>query len=310
MGGVVIVAGDETGEGAALAEERRRLRLLKTMVDLTTHTLAQAGLTRAEGEALVAATRSRVLELFPDKAETFDLILAPRFARLLDAYTRGARVLPFRSPRAGLLAALGLALQATLALGATPGPASSLAATSRALALGELRGRVTAPERLQHAVAVEAIMVELARVSGAAPEEWALAGLLHDIDLAATQATPSRHGPVGARLLETLGFSPAVVRAVERHDDAVGLPRTTPIEHALSCADRAYWVVHASGLRLPSAEAAGATPASVLAGLEQRGATGRIDAGLTQECATLGLSVDDLLRLCLRAVAALPEVAR
>ena len=86
-------------DAEARAEERRRLRLLKTMVDLTTHTLAQAGMTRAEGEALVAATRARVLALFPDKEATFDLILAPRFARLLDEYTRGARVLPFRGPR-------------------------------------------------------------------------------------------------------------------------------------------------------------------------------------------------------------------
>ena len=78
-------------------DEPRRLRVLKTVVDLTTNVLAQGRVTRPEAEALVAATRRRVLELFPDKAETYDLILAPRFARLLDEFTAPPprKVLPF-----------------------------------------------------------------------------------------------------------------------------------------------------------------------------------------------------------------------
>ena len=82
----------------AFAEEQRRLRLLRTVVDLTANVLAQGGLARPEAEALVAATRRQALELFPDKASTYDLILAPRFDRLLDEFARPseARVVPFR----------------------------------------------------------------------------------------------------------------------------------------------------------------------------------------------------------------------
>ena len=80
------------------ADERHRLRLLRAVVDLTTNVLAQTRMTRSEGEALVAATRRQALELFPDKAKTFDLILAPRFARLLNELAGPAtdKVLPFR----------------------------------------------------------------------------------------------------------------------------------------------------------------------------------------------------------------------
>ena len=79
-------------------DERRRLRLLRTVVDLTTNVLAQGRMTRPEAEALVAATRRRALELFPDKAKTYDLILAPRFARLMDEFAGppAGNVLPFR----------------------------------------------------------------------------------------------------------------------------------------------------------------------------------------------------------------------
>ncbi|HUG53824.1 MAG TPA: hypothetical protein VMR21_09485 [Vicinamibacteria bacterium] len=66
-----------------LAEEGRRARQLRLIVDLTSSVIVQGGLTRAEADALVAATRRRVLELFPGKEDTFDLILAPRFARLM-----------------------------------------------------------------------------------------------------------------------------------------------------------------------------------------------------------------------------------
>jgi hypothetical protein len=53
------------------------------IVDLTSSVLMQGGIDGKEAEALVAATRRRALELFPGKEDTFDLILAPRFARLI-----------------------------------------------------------------------------------------------------------------------------------------------------------------------------------------------------------------------------------
>jgi hypothetical protein len=67
-------------------DERRRLRLLKMIVDLTCNVLAQGRMPRPEAEALVAAARKRALELFPDKEDTYELILAPRFARLVDEF--------------------------------------------------------------------------------------------------------------------------------------------------------------------------------------------------------------------------------
>jgi hypothetical protein len=70
------------------------------VVDLTTNVLMQARLSRGEAEELVVAARGRILDLFPDKESTYELILAPRFARLLDEFVGPAtsRVLPFRKP--------------------------------------------------------------------------------------------------------------------------------------------------------------------------------------------------------------------
>ncbi len=82
---------------AALAAERQRLRRMKTVVDLACAVIAQGRLSRPEAEDVAAAARAQVLALFPDKEATWDLVLAPRFRRLIAEYARGSvRVLPFR----------------------------------------------------------------------------------------------------------------------------------------------------------------------------------------------------------------------
>jgi hypothetical protein len=89
----------EPSQAGALADEGQRLRQLRMVVDLTTNVLMQGRLPREEAEDLVTAARRRILELFPDKQDTYDMILAPRFARLLDEFVGPAparRVLPFR----------------------------------------------------------------------------------------------------------------------------------------------------------------------------------------------------------------------
>jgi hypothetical protein len=72
----------------AVADEERRARV--------------RSLTRAEAEELVEAARRRILQLFPDGEDTYDLILAPRFARLVREYAPGPvprrKLLRFRAP--------------------------------------------------------------------------------------------------------------------------------------------------------------------------------------------------------------------
>lgn len=84
----------------ARAEEERRLRELRAVVDLTTSVLRQGGLDHAEAVALVSAARRRILELFPDKEPVYALVLAPRFARLVAEFAPApprvpGRVIPF-----------------------------------------------------------------------------------------------------------------------------------------------------------------------------------------------------------------------
>ena len=66
-----------------IAEERQRLRRLRTIVDLTTAVLYQRDLSTTEALELVRATKKSVLRLFPGQGRTFDLIYKARFERII-----------------------------------------------------------------------------------------------------------------------------------------------------------------------------------------------------------------------------------
>jgi len=89
---------EDAADHGAVAEEQRRADRLRRAVDVACALLRQGRLTRAEGEAVVRLAREQALGLFPGKGDVFDLVLTPRFRRVLDEFCppTSARVLPFR----------------------------------------------------------------------------------------------------------------------------------------------------------------------------------------------------------------------
>jgi hypothetical protein len=87
-----------------LDDEASRLRKVRHLVDLATSLIMQARMTRHEAEQLVAEVRVRVLGLFPDGAETFELLYSRRFRRLINEFAKPAAanpavVIPFPARR-------------------------------------------------------------------------------------------------------------------------------------------------------------------------------------------------------------------
>jgi hypothetical protein len=71
-----------------LDDETARVRKVRHLVDLATSLIMQSRMTRHEGEELVAAVRERILNLFPDGEETYELVYARRFRRLIDEFAQ------------------------------------------------------------------------------------------------------------------------------------------------------------------------------------------------------------------------------
>jgi len=73
---------DQSAEEAK--DERRKIRRLQLMMDMTLSVLSQdPGLTLQEGAEIIANCKRTALAMFPGKELAFDLIYKPRLERVL-----------------------------------------------------------------------------------------------------------------------------------------------------------------------------------------------------------------------------------
>jgi len=68
-----------------LLEEDARLRRARLLVESACYRLRRQVATPREAVDVIVDTKSRILELFPDKAAQFDLIYLPRLLRIVRA---------------------------------------------------------------------------------------------------------------------------------------------------------------------------------------------------------------------------------
>ena len=93
-------------------------------------------------------------------------------------------------------------------------------------------------------------------------ERWGIAGLLHDLDYERFP-DPATHGAIGADEMARRGYPDDVVDAVRRHNDALGIPRTTRLDHLVYACDELAGFLVAVALMRPSKRLADVGPASV-----------------------------------------------
>ncbi len=152
----------------------------------------------------------------------------------------------------------------------------------------------------KHVLAVEAVMRALARRLGGNGEEWALAGLLHDIDYEETKDALQRHGVAACEMLSGMGVDQGVLDAIQAH--VGGIPRTTQMSKALYAADPVTGFIVACALIRPEKK----LEAVKLKSVKKRWKEKRFAAGASREqmdtCSELGLSREEFLELSLNAM--------
>jgi hypothetical protein len=68
----------------SVLEENKKVRRLRFMVDFTLEYIRTQRLSHDQALLVVEGVKRFALGLFPDKEETFDIVYAPRFKRLLN----------------------------------------------------------------------------------------------------------------------------------------------------------------------------------------------------------------------------------
>ena len=71
-----------------IAEENKKIRMLRLMVDLTMSLISQGKMTREEALEHFMKVKDFALILFPGKEVAFEIIYAPRFKRIINEIYR------------------------------------------------------------------------------------------------------------------------------------------------------------------------------------------------------------------------------
>lgn len=122
---------------------------------------------------------------------------------------------------------------------------------NRQQALDILHEYVKNENLIRHMLAVEAAMRYYAEKFNQDPEQWGIAGLLHDFDYE-IHPTLESHPQDGAPILRQKGVPEEIVRAALSHANHTGVPRETLMEKALYACDEITGLIIAVALVRPS----------------------------------------------------------
>ena len=171
---------------------------------------------------------------------------------------------------------------------------------TRDYAVKLIREKIKNNNLFKHCLAAEACLKELAVHLGEDQEKWGLAGLMHDIDYEETVNQPSRHGIIGAEILEKNGIEPDIIHAVKVHAGHIG--PENKLDWALFAADPVTGLIVASALMHPDKKLQSLDTDFIMRRYKEK----RFAAGANREqiasCSNLGLEIEQFISICLKGM--------
>ncbi len=164
------------------------------------------------------------------------------------------------------------------------------------------------PNMIKHCLASEAVMKDLARYFNEDGEKWALAGLLHDLDVEKVNADPNVHGMETARILEEKDLDPEIVDAIKHHnEEATGIERNTRFQHALAAGETITGLIVATTLVYPDKKIASVKPKSIRKRMKEKAFAASVSREHILECEKAGIPLDEFIVLSLNAMRGISE---
>jgi hypothetical protein len=160
----------------------------------------------------------------------------------------------------------------------------------------------------KHLLAVEALMKALAKKFGQPETNWALAGLLHDLDWEITKEIPEKHSLMAAEILEKENFPAEVVQAVKVHNHYHQIEPQTLLDKALYSTEEITGLIVACALVQPSKKLADVTVDSVLRKFKEKSFAAGVNREIilkTEEY--LGLTLEELTEIALKAMQSISD---
>ncbi len=167
-----------------------------------------------------------------------------------------------------------------------------------------LKQNIQNQKMIYHCLASESVLRALAKRLGEDPEQWGLAGLLHDIDVEITNADPATHAVEGAKMLEQLGVDPEIIEAVMLHNEHAshGRIRHKPLHHALAAGETITGLITATALVYPDKKLNSVKPKSITKRMKEKAFAASVNRETIMECEKLGLTMQEFVECSLNAM--------
>ena len=156
---------------------------------------------------------------------------------------------------------------------------------------------------LNHCLATEAVMRALARKLGGNEEQWAMAGLLHDLDVEITNADLKVHGKEAERILRERGVDEEIIDAIVMHNETfTGKKRTSRFQHALAAGETITGLIVATALVYPDKKLESVKAKSVTKRMKEKTFAASVNRDIIMECEEIGLPLEEFAQLSLEAM--------
>ena len=180
---------------------------------------------------------------------------------------------------------------------------------NREEAMELLNKHIKNPNMLKHCYASEAVMRALAKRLDEDEEKWALAGLLHDLDVETVKADLSVHGLKTVEILTGKGVDPEIIDAIKMHnEEAHGKKRNTRFQHALAGGETITGLIVATALVYPDKKLASVKVKSIVKGMQEKHLARSVDRDIILECEKVGIELNEFCQLALNAMQEIADV--
>ena len=169
-------------------------------------------------------------------------------------------------------------------------------------------------EAIMKALAEHFYKNEASAVAEAMADKWGIIGLLHDIDWDLTKADISNHCIKCVEILKSAGGSDFLIETIQSHGyemenhgyvgpkELLGKKRTTKIQHALAASETLTGLIVASVLVHPDKKLASVRLESLQKKFKNKTFAAKCNRDIILECEKIGLTLDEFLRLGLKAL--------
>jgi putative nucleotidyltransferase with HDIG domain len=179
---------------------------------------------------------------------------------------------------------------------------------SRDKALELLHQYVKNEKMIYHCLASEVVMRGLAIRLGEDEEKWGLAGLLHDLDVETTNASPTVHGTQTEFLLNEYDIDPEILDAIRMHNEvSAGKERSTKFQYALAAGETITGLIFATTYVYPDRKLSSVKPKSVVKRMKEKMFAATVKRENIMECEKIGIPIDEFAALAIESMLPIAE---